>query len=114
MKFINFMNRLLTNLIPPKMQSWPKFLAGNLCSKSHIFLNTSWIPANEGSKFKLDCVELENKKLRPTAICAFTLLCSVFIVSLPVSLSLQVCVYRKLCHYSVYKEPTTEPWRMFA
>ena len=54
------MNSLLTNFIPPKIQSWPKFLACNLCSKSHIALKTSWIPANQGSKFKLDCVESKN------------------------------------------------------
>ena len=27
MKFSNFMNSLLTSLIPAKIQSWPKFLA---------------------------------------------------------------------------------------
>ena len=51
---------VLTKLIPPKIQSWSKFLAWKLCSKSHIFLKTSWIPATEGSKFKLDCVESKN------------------------------------------------------
>ena len=61
MKFSNFMNSLLTNLIPLKIQSWPKFLARNLCSKSHISLNTSRIPANESSKFKLDRVEFKNR-----------------------------------------------------
>ena len=60
MKSIDFMNSLLTNLIPPKIQSWPKFLARKLCFKSHIFTNTSWIVATEGSKFKLDCVESKN------------------------------------------------------
>ena len=53
---------------------------------------------------------LQNLSQTMSPGCYFALLCSVFIVSLPVSLSLQVCVYRKLCHYSVYKELTTEPW----
>ena len=60
MKFINFMSSLLTNLIPPKIQSLPKFLAWNLCSKSHISPNTSWIAASEGSKSKSDCIESKN------------------------------------------------------
>ena len=57
MKFNNFMNCLSTNLIPPKIQSWTKFVALNSCSKSHISLNTRWIPTDEGSKFKLDYLE---------------------------------------------------------
>ena len=60
MKSIDFMNSVVTNLIPPKILSWPKFLAWKLCSKIHIFPNTSWISPTEDSKFKLDCVESKN------------------------------------------------------
>ena len=60
MKSIIFMNSLLTNLISPKIQSCPKFLALKLCSKNHISLNTSCIPATEDSKFKSDCIESKN------------------------------------------------------
>ena len=45
----------------PKIQSCPKFLVWNSCSKSHISINTWWILTNEGStEFKLDCVKLKN------------------------------------------------------
>ena len=57
MKSIKFMK---TNLTPPKIPIWSKFLAWDLCWKSYISLSISWIPANEDSKFKLDCVESEN------------------------------------------------------
>ena len=60
MEFSNFVNSLFTDLIPPKIQIWSKFLVRNLCSKSHISINIWWIPTNEGSKFKLDCLELKN------------------------------------------------------
>ena len=60
MKFINFMNSLLINLIFPKIQSCPKFLVRHLCSKCHFSLITSWIPANEGLEFKLDSLKSRN------------------------------------------------------
>ena len=63
MIFINFMDSLLTNLILLSVQSWPEFVASNLCQKSYISLNTSWTAVNEGSKFKLDCVKSENSNI---------------------------------------------------
>ena len=57
MEFSNLMNSLLTNLIPKKLKVG---LVRNLCSKSHISINTRWIPINEGLKFKLDCSESKN------------------------------------------------------
>ena len=63
MEFSNFTNSLLTNLIPPKIQSWSKFLVRNLCSNSLISINTWWIPIDEGSKFELACLESKNSHI---------------------------------------------------
>ena len=63
MKFSNFTNSLLTNFIPQKNSKLAKFLAWNSCSESHISLNTWWISANKGSKFKLDYVEPKNNDI---------------------------------------------------
>ena len=57
MKFNNSMNSLLTNLIPQKIRSWPKFLAWNSYSKSHVSLSTWSISPNEGSKFNFNYQE---------------------------------------------------------
>ena len=54
------MNSLLTNLIPPKIPIWPKFLAWNSRSKSYISLDTWWILTSEGSKFKSDYLQSKN------------------------------------------------------
>ena len=51
------MNSFVEKFDTPNNSKLAKISSLNLCSKSHIFLNTSWIPANESSKFKLDCVE---------------------------------------------------------
>ena len=58
---------------PQKIQSWPKFLAWNFCSKGHISLNTWWIPTNEGSKFKYACVKLKNSYLFMIYVISFKL-----------------------------------------
>ena len=63
MKSSNLMNSLFANLIPPKIQSWPKFLSWNSCSKSHISINTWRILTNKGLKFKLDCLESKNSHI---------------------------------------------------
>ena len=73
MKFSNILNSLLTNLIPPKIHCWPKFLAWNSRSKSHISLTTCWIPTSKGSKFKLFCVELRNKYILMMDVISFKL-----------------------------------------
>ena len=60
MKFSNSMNSLLTNFIPHKNSKLAKLLFGNSCLKSHISINTCWIPTNESLKFKIDCLESKN------------------------------------------------------
>ena len=57
MKYRNFMNKWLANMIPPKTGSWSKFLFCTSFSNSHTSINILQIPTNEGSKFKSDSVE---------------------------------------------------------
>ena len=64
MKFSNFMNGLLTNLIPPPPKKKKSKLA-IISSLKFMFkkLRVSpylMVPTNEFSKFKLDCVKSKN------------------------------------------------------
>ena len=60
MKSINFIKSLLTNLIPPKNSELPKISSLKFMFKSQNSLSNSWIPANKGSKFKLDYAKSKN------------------------------------------------------
>ena len=68
------MNSLLTNLTPPKIQIWPKFLAWNSRSKSYISLNTWWISTNEDSKLKINnCLQSKNSCILSIGVINFKL-----------------------------------------
>ena len=79
MRLSNFINSLMTNLIPPKIQIWPKFLAQYLYLNRHSLLNTLWIPTNEGSKFTLDCLESNNSHISLIDVNNLTLLNFVYL-----------------------------------
>ena len=49
MKCGNFINSLLTNLIPPKTRNWPKILFGNLGSKAISLLVLDGFPGGGGT-----------------------------------------------------------------
>ena len=73
MKLSNFMNSLLTNLIPQKNSKLAKISILKFTFKSHASFNTSWIPTNEDSKFKLDCAESENSCILLIDVISFKL-----------------------------------------
>ena len=60
MKFSNFMKSLSTNLDTLKNSKLAKFSILKSMFKKPYLSQYLWIPTNEGSKFKLDCVQAKN------------------------------------------------------
>ena len=72
MKFSTFINYLSTNLIPPKFEIGQNFQFEIHVQNAISLSILNGIPTNQGSKFKLDCLELKN---------SYILLIDVFILS---------------------------------
>ena len=70
---------LLANLIPWKIQRWPKFLFRNSC---HTSINPWQILANEVSQFKSDCVQFGTSHILLIEIIDFKLCLTLFRPSL--------------------------------